>query len=137
MSDIAAVIDASALLAYLQGEPGSERVTNAIAEGACISAANVAEVLSKRADAGDDPRALARTLIGSGLLGNAAALEVVDVGLDDAVEIAALRPHTRPRGLSLGDRACLALATRRRCRAVTADSGWIDLDLEIDVDVIR
>lgn len=134
---MAAVIDASALLAYLQGEPGSDRVTNAIAEGACISAANVAEVLSKRADAGDDPRALARTLVGSGLLGNVAALEVVGVGLDDAVEIAALRAHTRARGLSLGDRACLALAARNRCPAVTADTAWTDLGLEIDVDLIR
>jgi ribonuclease VapC len=134
---VTAVLDASALLAYLHGEPGSDRVTQAIADGACISTANVAEVLSKRVDAGDDPRELAATLTRSGLLGNVAALEVVGLGLDDSVEIAALRPQTRARGLSLGDRACLALAARRASTAVTADAGWTDLELPIEIQLIR
>jgi ribonuclease VapC len=131
------VLDASALLAYLQGERGADRVAAAIGAGACMSAANVAEVLTKRADAGDDPRKLAATLIATGLLGSGGAIEVVDVGLDEAIEMAALRRLTRQRGLSLGDRACLALAIQRKWEVLTADAAWAGLPVGIGVRVIR
>jgi len=94
-------LDASALLAYLHGEAGAERVAEAIAEGAIISSANLAEVLTKRADAGDHPAAVAARLVENGLLGG--ALAVVDLNFDDAVEIAKLRGSIRSVGLSLGD----------------------------------
>jgi ribonuclease VapC len=135
--ELAAVLDASALLAYLQGERGAERVAAAISAGACISAATVAEVLTKRADANDDPRRLAATLIASGLLGSGGAIEVVEVALDEAIEMAALRQLTRERGLSLGDRACLALAGRRDWEVLTADAAWAGLPLGVRVEVIR
>jgi ribonuclease VapC len=135
--ELGAVLDASALLAYLQGERGAKRVAAAISAGACISAANLAEVLTKRADAGDDPRRLASTLIASGLLGSAGAIEVVEVGLDEAVEMAALRQLTRERGLSSGDRACLGLGVRRHWEVLTADAAWAGLPLGVEVEILR
>ncbi len=120
------VLDASALLAYLRDEPGADVVADVIADGAVMSTVNVAEVLSRAADHGADPRRLARQLTERGLLEGAIA--VAPLTTDDAVEIAYLRPRTRDQGLSLGDRACLALATRLGVSAVTADSAWSQVD---------
>jgi ribonuclease VapC len=112
-------------------------VAAAIGGASCISSANLAEVLTKRADAGDDPHELAKTLAGAGLVGNGGAIEVVDLDYESALEMAALRPATRSAGLSLGDRACLALALRRRWDVLTADAAWAAIPLAIRVDVIR
>lgn len=50
---------------------------------------------------------------------------------------ARLRPATRHAGLSLADRACLALARRLGVPAVTADRAWGDLDVGVEVRLIR
>jgi ribonuclease VapC len=134
---VTAVLDASALLAYLQGEKGEQRVAVAIGTGCCISSANLAEVLTKRADAGDDPRELARLLASGGLVGDGDQSRSVDLDYEDAIEMAALRAVTRSAGLSLGDRACLALALRGRWDVLTADAVWATIPLEIKVEVIR
>lgn len=120
------VLDASAFLAYLRDEPGADVVADAIADGAVMSTVNVAEVLSRAADRGADPQRLTRQLTERGLLDGAIA--VAPLTTADAVEIARLRPRTRDQGLSLGDRACLALATRLGVPAVTADSAWSRVD---------
>ncbi|MDQ3963890.1 MAG: type II toxin-antitoxin system VapC family toxin [Actinomycetota bacterium] len=131
----AVVLDASALLAYLHDESGAEVVEDALSAGGLISAANWAEVLSKFADEGEDPNAIARRLESQGLIGQ--VVEVVALADSDAVAIAELRPITKPAGLSLGDRACLALGVSSGARVVTADRAWADLDLDIDVHTIR
>jgi len=131
----AAVLDASAFLAYLRDEPGADDVADAIADGAAISTANLAEVLSRAADRGADPQRLARQLTERGLLDGAISVEPLVAA--DTVEIARLRPLTRELGLSLGDRACLALATRLDLPAVTADTAWSKLDLRVEVRHIR
>jgi len=131
-----AVLDASALLAYLQGEAGSEEVRDAIGEGAAISAANWAEVLSKLIEAGEDAVALAGRLAREGLIGD--AVKVVPLTAEDALAIAQLRPATRASGLSLGDRACLALGRRLGLPVLTTDRAWSDLALaDITVRPIR
>src|SRR5581483_6958269 len=101
------VLDASALLCLLRAEPGSDAVSEAASYGAWISAVNWAEVLSKLAVEGIPPDVVARQLTELGWLGQ--ALQVVP--LDDALarDVARLRPLTRSLGLSLADRACLAL----------------------------
>ncbi len=129
------ILDASALLAYLRDESGAEVVTEAIATGTAISTVNLAEVLSRAADRGADTRKLAANLTDQGLLHGAIWIE--EVTADDAIEIARLRPLTRRAGLSLGDRACLALAARLKVPVLTADLAWADKDLGLELRMIR
>jgi ribonuclease VapC len=131
----ASVLDASAFLAYLRDEPGAESVADAIGDGAAISTVNLAEVLSRAADRGADPQRLSRQLTDRGLLDGAIAVEPLTTA--DAVEVARLRPLTRDHGLSLGDRACMALAKRLDVPALTADTAWSQLDLSVELRRIR
>ncbi len=123
------VIDASALLAMLQNEPGGDRVAEALPD-ATISAVNVSEVVAKLCDKGLAPDRVRETL-------EMLPLDVIDFDLPQAVETGALRPRTRALGLSLGDRACLALAARSGATAMTTDRAWALLEIGISVDVIR
>jgi ribonuclease VapC len=132
---VTAVLDASALLALLKGEPGAERVAEALERGAYLSAVNLAEVLSKLADWGEDPAEAQARMAQVGLLG--AAVEVLPFTGEDALEVARLRALTRAYGLSFGDRACLALAWRLGLPALTAERAWAELDLGIPVEVLR
>jgi len=92
-------------------------------------------VLSCVADHGGDPQRVARQLTERGLLHGAIAVEPVTT--EDAIEIARLRPLTRKHRLSLGDRACVALARRLGASAVTADGAWSAADLDVNVRRIR
>jgi ribonuclease VapC len=111
-----AVLDASALLVLLNGEPGTEEVAEAL-PGAAISAVNLAEVIGKLMDSGM-PEEVLRGLL-EGL-----SLRVVPFDHDDGFAAGLLRAPTRRAGLSLGDRACLALATRLDLPALTTDRAW-------------
>ena len=130
-----AILDASALLAYLRDENGADAVADEIATGAAISTVNLGEVLSRVADRGADPARVARQMTDRGLLDGAIAVEPFTAA--DAVEVARLRLLTRDHGLSLGDRACLALAKRFDAPVVTADTAWSRLDLRIELHQIR
>ena len=129
------VLDASAFLAYLRDEPGASVVENALTQRACISIVNWAEVLSMVADVGEDPEALALHLENEGLLGN--NLEIIPLTEEDALLLAQLRPLTKTSGLSLGDRACLALGMRLKLPVFTADRTWASLNLAVQVQLIR
>lgn len=130
------VLDASAMLAYLRDEPGAERVVDALEVGAFISVPNWAEVLTRVVDLGQDALAMEEQLTSGGVLGG--ALEVLALNQADAERMAALRAPTRKAGLSLGDRACLALAGRLELPAITADGVWAAaLDVGVDVTLIR
>lgn len=130
-----AVLDASALLAYLLDEPGADVVDAALAEGAVINAVNYAEVLSRLADRGDEPATAHQRLERQGLIGD--LLEVIPLLGEGAVTIARLRPATRAQGLSLGDRACLATALRLQRPVLTADRGWAMVDVGVSIRLIR
>lgn len=124
------VLDASALLAYLLDEAGADEVERALATQAVIGAVNLAEVLSKLADAGEDPDAAMDAI-------TVLPFDVVPFDEDLAVESARLRPLTSSAGPSLGDRACLALGRRLGRPVLTADSAWVGLIPGVDVTVIR
>lgn len=124
------VIDASALLAYVLDEAGAEVVQNALEEESSIGTVNLAEVLTKLTDVGEDPSSAMDRLA-------VLPIEVVVFDEDLAVETARLRPITSTAGLSLGDRACLALARRLGRRVLTADVAWVGLVPDVEVEVIR
>lgn len=125
------VLDASALLALLQVEPGSERVAQALPDAA-MSVANLAEVAAKQVDIGLDGAVLVNRT-------DALGIQAYEVTRDDVEAQARLRQLDRGgrNGLSLGDRLCLALALRLDLPVITADRAWTELDLPIEVLLIR
>lgn len=130
-----AILDASALLAYLQGEPGAAVVANALAQGSLMSSVNWAETLSKLAERGQDPDTVTNLLTNQGLLNNALVIAPFDADLAQAT--AKLRPLTRSSGLSLGDRACLALGIQTQLPVLTSDQAWSSLTIGVVVQLIR
>lgn len=123
------VFDSSALLAINWAEDGAAVAARATG-GAIMSAVNATEVIAKLIDRGASREQAREQLESYGL-----AIRPFDESL--AVEAGFLRTATRQYGLSLGDRACLALALRERIPVVTADRAWSQLDLGIDIQVIR
>jgi PIN domain nuclease of toxin-antitoxin system len=130
------VLDASAFLAFLRNEAGSDKVAGELNRGAYMSAVNWAEVLSKVFELGIDCEKLIYTLKTQGIIGG--ALEIVPLTEMDGLIIGRLRTATKKEGLSLGDRACLALAGKMKARALTADRSWQNIKLTgVKVEVIR
>jgi ribonuclease VapC len=126
---LSAAIDASALLAMLFAEPGAEAVADVVAGGAATSAVNFSEVATVLIRHQRDPERI---------LGPVREQLVVEpFGDADATAAAALYPKAASKGLSLGDRACLALAQRLGVPAVTAEHAWAELDLDIEIQLIR
>lgn len=123
------VLDASAVLALLNAEPGHDVVTRAL-PGAVISAVNLAEVIGKLADASVPAEAIDQAL-------GALDLDIIQFDADQARAAGLLRPQTKASGLSLGDRACLALAFARGVPALTTDRAWTELDLAVEVRLAR
>ncbi len=124
-----AVLDASAVLAWLRDEPGAAVVTGYL-DHAVISAVNLAEVHQKLAQRGVDADRTIRQLRSLGV-------EVRAFDTTDALAASRLWPATRTAGLSLGDRCCLALAARLDAPAVTADTAWAALEVGVTVVPIR
>lgn len=123
------VLDASAVLAFLQGEPGSEVVARRLPR-AGICAVNLSEVAGKLSDAGM-PEAEARDAV------DALGLTVIPFDEELAWGAAALHPGARRLGLSLGDRACLATGVALGLPVLGGDRVWSDLSLPVPVERIR
>ncbi len=123
------MLDASALLSLLLDEPGRQHVEPAI-DHACISTVNLAEVYRRLVRDGHDI---------AGILARLDALPIEWVAFSDvhAAKAGELWRSTRQAGLSLGDRACLALAIERALPVLTADRAWAGLALPIDIQLIR
>jgi len=123
------VLDASAAIAFMKGETGGERVAAAL-ETSVLSAVNASEVVARLITLGFTPHKAIATV--SNLC---CAIMPVDSDLGfRAGELVAL---TRSKGLSLGDRICLALAEREGVPALTADRAWAELGSDIKVSLIR
>lgn len=123
------VLDTSALLTFLHDEPGADRVRASL-DGAVVSAVNWSEVVQKSLWRHVDVHGMAEELAQVGV--------VFDPFTRAQAEVAArLWRETRGLGLSLADRACLALALERGAAVLTADRAWADLDLNIEVVMVR
>jgi ribonuclease VapC len=125
----AAVLDASALLAMLHAEPGGD-VVKGLLQTAAISTVNWSEVVQKALDRKVEVQGLRQDL-------EALGLKILPFTADQAERTASLRSETQHLGLSLGDRACLALAAELSLPAVTADRVWRDLSIGIEIRVAR
>lgn len=124
-----AVLDASAVLALMMGETGADKVATVL-PGALISTVNVAEVVSKIVER--DMLAHTKAYHAIRDLG----IQMVDLDADQALVCGALRWLTRDHGLSLGDRACLALGKARNLPVLTADRAWLKVAEPALVQVI-
>lgn len=123
------VLDASALLVLINGETGAAAVAETL-EDAVVSAVNLSEVVGKLLETGMPRREAESTLGGLGL-------EVHPFDEAAAWSAGALRSSTKKAGLSLGDRACLALAKELDLPAVTADSAWTKAAAGVEVRLVR
>jgi ribonuclease VapC len=119
------VLDASALMVVLREEPGAATV-EAVLDHAAISAVNLSEVQAKLVE-----RGTAAELAWSSLID--LDLEVIDFDAAQAKVAGDLRSLTRAQGLSLGDRACLALAQVLGLPAMTADRAWAGMEVGIEI----
>ena len=119
------VIDASAAIAYLLNESGGDIVSAYLATG-LISAVNLTEVVTGLVRKGHDP-----------MRAHYLGYRVIDHDIDLADRAGRLWPHTVHLGLSLGDRACLALALREGLPVLTGDRLWLGLTIGVDVRLFR
>lgn len=123
------VFDSSALLAITFEEEGAEIAAQALNDG-IISAVNASEVITRYVDLGASEEEALTSF-------RAFSLEIYPFDESLAIVTGLMRSATRDAGLSLGDRACLALAIRERARVLTADRAWATLDMDIAVELIR
>jgi PIN domain nuclease of toxin-antitoxin system len=122
-------------MALIHKENGQSAVAAALAGRSAISVVNWAEVLSKVAERGGDPVALELDYRESGFIGRTLVIEGMTEA--DCVQVARLRPLTIRQGLSLADRACLALAARLGVPTLTTDRSWAEAEIEAEVQLIR
>jgi ribonuclease VapC len=123
------VLDASALLALLQQELGTEIVAAALQDSA-ISTVNWSEVLQKSTSRGIDPEGMQAEF-------EALGVNIIPFSALQAELAAQLWLETKELGLSLGDRSCLALAIDQKATALTADKAWAQLKNGISIQLIR
>ena len=125
-----AVLDSSAVLAYLQREPGWEAIEPYLAADALISAVNLAEILSKLHEQRMPAEVITQVF-------EQLALNIVPFDDTFAHRVGELRVATRSLGLSLGDRACLALGLQLDLPVITVDQIWGQLHLPLEILILR
>jgi PIN domain nuclease of toxin-antitoxin system len=124
------VLDASALLALLNQEAGAEKLTPELLRDAICSTVNLAEVQTKLVREGGDPDEAWELAL-------APIAQAEPFSRDQAKIAGTLVKETQPVGLSLGDRACLALAIMLKAPVYTTDRDWKNLKLGIRIHVMR
>jgi ribonuclease VapC len=123
------ILDASAILALLNAEPGADVVEETL-PGAITSTVNLSETVAKLSERGMPEGAIRIALEEIGL-------RLVSFDGDLAFQTGLLRVSTRSAGLSFGDRACLALGRQLKLPVLTTDRGWATLDVGVEVRLIR
>lgn len=124
------VLDASALLALIHEEPGSDKLLPELLAQSIVSTVNLAEVQGKLVSSGWLPEEAWEDAI-------SAVTEIHPFTAEHAKATGDLITRTRALGLSLGDRACLALALELNAPVYTADRSWKKLKLGVSIHVIR
>ncbi|MGA2964627.1 MAG: type II toxin-antitoxin system VapC family toxin [Terriglobales bacterium] len=130
MSAIKIVLDASAVLALLNNEPGANKLTTELLSNATCSTVNLAEVQAKLVSEGIAPEEAWEDTFSP-------IREAAPFTAEQARIAGTLVTQTRALGLSLGDRACLALALALKAPVYTADKSWQNLKLGLSIHLIR
>lgn len=125
------VLDTSALLAWIQGEPGGDYVASLLVEECKLSTVNLAELVTKLVD----NKHTAPNNLGQQL--RTLGVDICVFNEAQAISTGMLRKQTRVKGLSLGDRACLSLAMELHAVVLTSDKVWQELSLPIQIIDIR
>ncbi|WP_414561866.1 MULTISPECIES: PIN domain-containing protein [unclassified Anabaena] len=123
------VVDASAVLALLNQETGSEEILQLI-DNAAISSINLSEVIAKLAEAGIPEEEIRQIILNLNL-------EVILFNEEQALKAGMLRPATKSIGLSFGNRACLALGVVLNQPVIITDRLWTNLNMGIEIRVVR
>jgi ribonuclease VapC len=124
------VMDSSAILAILRGEPGCEYVQELMDSEECaMSSINMAEVGSKLIDYGLPPEEFPR-------IARQLQIDIIDFNTEQSIQSAQIRKITRSAGLSLGDRACVALTQLIQGCVVTSDRAWLDVAEATQIKVL-
>jgi ribonuclease VapC len=124
------ILDASAILALLNNEPGADKLTPELLSNACCSTVNLAEVQTKLVREGGRPDEAWEDALSP-------IREAIPFTEGHAKIAGSLATQTRRLGLSLGDRACLALGVALKAPVYTADKTWRSLKLGVRIHVIR
>ena len=127
--DSQSVLDSSAILAVIFAEPGADKVADKT-RGALLSTVNLVEVQTRLILRGSDPDFAWRGI-------QKLNYEICPLDEEQARIAGEMIGKTKPLGLSLGDRACLALAIQRKGKVYTTDRAWTSLSLGIEIEVIR
>ncbi|AGA31706.1 PIN domain-containing protein [Singulisphaera acidiphila] len=123
------VLDASALIAFLRNEPGADKVA-AVLASSCMSAVNLGETIGKLVEYGKPLDEVAYQI-------ERLHIAIIPFDGEQAKILASLWKITRPVGLSLADRACLALGLKRQLPVMTTDRDWSKVDVGVKVEQIR
>ena len=121
------VLDASAVLAYINAEPGSEMVEEVLFSST-ISSANLTEVFSKLVRSGMDAEETRDVLL-------QCCPSVTAVDREQAETAGIIHAAVTHLGISYADCACLSLGARCDRPVLTADHKWEELDIDFDVEV--
>ena len=124
-----AVLDSSAIMAVLRRETGFERVASVLARSlvSVVNEAEVVTVLIRQGDPAEKALQIVRQL----------PYQAIDLDRHLAQRSGALWQAFKPKGLSLGDRCCLALAERERLPVLTSDQRWAELPIDVEVQLFK
>ncbi len=126
------VIDASAIIALLEQEKGAEIVEKKL-NGAIVSSVNFSEIVAVINRKVTDKKTQEEAI----RLFTSTFQHVIDFDKEQAMIVGKLDQFTKQYGLSLGDRACLALAQFRNLPVLTAEKNWQKLKIDVDIQLIR
>jgi len=123
------ILDSSAVLALLWKETGSEIVAKSIGK-ASISTVNASEVIAKMVDRGIDDTTAEQILLTLGM-------GIINFDTPTSILAGQIRRTTKSQGLSLGDRSCIALGIIKKSKILTADREWANVDMDVQIELIR
>lgn len=125
----AVVLDSSAVLGLLFDERGAEKVASVI-ENSLINVVNEAEVISVLIQRGETPGQALR-------IASRLPYRVIELDRELARRAGSLWRYFKKRGLSLGDRCCLALAEREKLPVLTSDKRWTELSISVEIRLFK